>query len=182
MYYHAIIMTLYGFVRNPSTTAPTAVPDDDDARAKRLTSARAVAHLVEQHSAHWRMEYAPSAYFHWTSLALFTLLDDLADPASCRDFVGLCRAAHLFALRWPLAKGIFRLVQLSAWRMGISLPYEARVIFHDFETNAWTARDRSWFSSSYPSLAAAVGRSQGVATPVELDRFLDRWDQLVLTG
>lgn len=57
------------------------------------------------------------------------------------------------------------------------------VLLKDFETELWKTGDRERFSSLYPNFALSVSQ-QGVSEDIddiELDRFLDEWDDLSLT-
>ncbi|OJJ48145.1 hypothetical protein ASPZODRAFT_62889 [Penicilliopsis zonata CBS 506.65] len=182
MYYHTIIMTLYGFLRHPEPSMPAlALANAASARARCVESARTVAQLVHTHHVKWGGQQVPAVYVHWITVALFTLLEEL-DQAECRAaFLSLSRSAQSLWRRWPLSIGTFRLVQLSAERRareprGKELPGEVAEVFAHFEREVWkTHQGRLRFSSLYPNLAEAVITGPGGC--VELDQLLQQYDR-----
>lgn len=153
-------------------------------KSLRMSSAHQIGTILNRLRSHWPIECIPMASMQYATIALFTLLDDMEDEQNKIIFVDLLMTLRALARRWPLAKGMLRLVQLTAIRQGIPLPRETMVLFKDFETEMWKTGDRERFSSLYPNFAVSVNQ-RGVcegADEVEMDRFLDEWDNLDLSG
>lgn len=140
-----------------------------------------------------------------TTVCLFVLLEDLNAPGSSQAFVELLVIARSMARRFQLARGILRLVQLSAREQNIVLPDEAQQLYQEFELEWFRTGGAEQFSSSYPnfslsmrSLAASNSsppdgsdddgdsakqgndKRQGLTlSSAELDLFLKRWDDVL---
>lgn len=114
----------------------------------------------------------------FSTVALFTLLEDLDNPSSASAFADTAISLFSTAKRLQLAKGMFRLVQGTALQKKIRLSPEIRNIFRDFDEVVWAKEDKEKFSSLYPNFAVTVQyESVGEA---ELDDFLEQWDTLAL--
>lgn len=154
----------------------------ETAKAICLASAREIATNIATHRRKWGIDRFPSPSIQWVSAGLFALLDGLDDPANRSAFIELCVVARSFSRRWPLAKAILRMIQLTAEQMGV-LPSEVEPLFLDFERKDWTMKDRETLSSSYPNFAAYYqpGAERGSrADEEDMDAFLKKWDKLRL--
>jgi hypothetical protein len=180
MYYHTIIITMYAFLK-------TMPPNADDrllewaerARQICLSSAHAVAQLMETQQLHWGPDPGPLANAHFINISLYILMEDLKTAESHHAFISLCRAHIHYAKRWPLHRGTVRMVQLTAQRMKDPLPHDVVAHFRDFEERYWTPDSGRRFSSRYPNFAIAI--RQGVdylPDDLELDAFLEKWVNL----
>lgn len=146
-----------------------------------------------------RLEHLPVEYMQLTTVCLFTLLEDFEAPGSREAFVDLSLIAHAMARRFQLARGMLRLVQLTARHQNLELPEDVQQLYQDFETDWIRAGGAEKFSSSYPnfslslrSLAASSSVQNSTssvpccagsdkeqelsASSAELDLFLERWD------
>ncbi|EED20777.1 nitrogen assimilation transcription factor nirA, putative [Talaromyces stipitatus ATCC 10500] len=199
MYYHVYIITIFSYLKaHPSTPANVA----STAQQQCIASALAVRDLMNIYRSRWRrIEYQPVDYMQLTTVCLFTLLEDLTSPGSSQAFVDLSVIARSAARRFQLARGMFRLVQLTARQQNITLPEEAQPLYQEFEIEWIRAGGVEQFSSSYPnfslsmrSLAARNSppqdtgddndstkrgmdkRSDLSLSNAELDSFLRKWD------
>jgi hypothetical protein len=178
-YYHAILI-MYGFV----------VPTLEDPATKtrintlRMTSAHQIGTLLNRLRSNWPIECVPVTCMQYATIALFTLLDDMADEQNKTVFVEILIALRALARRWQFAKGMLRLVQLTAIKQEIVLPRDTMVLLKNFEDELWKTGDRERFSSLYPNFALSVRQrgSTGILNEVEMDRFLDEWDILSVSG
>lgn len=182
MYYHATIMLLFGMLKTsyqypsrPVTITP------HEARETCVESALQIAKMINLYRAQWSIEFISGTAVYWVSIALFVLLGELEDPSSRRAFVELCSMARTLSKQWFLAKGILRMVQLTARRLQINLPPETEVFLKEFETDTWCQeRERRRLSSAFPNLSLLFQRvmSTGASLydPMDLDQYLEKLD------
>lgn len=201
MFYHVYIITISSYLKvHPSAPASTV----SSAQQLCISSAIAVRDLMNTYRSNWRrIEYQPVEYMQITAVCLFVLLEDLHAPSSSQAFVELLVIARSMARRFQLARGILRLVQVSAREQNIILPEEAQQLYKDFELEWFRTGGAEPFSSSYPnfwlsmrSLAASNGSppngsddhgaEQGsdkrpglTLSSAEMDLFLRRWDDVL---
>jgi hypothetical protein len=133
------------------------------------------------HRTKWSIEYISATAMHWVAIALFTLLDNLDETRSRDAFIDLCFVARVLSRRWLLAKGILRMIQITAQQMSIQLPTETETLLDDFSANLWEAdKDGRRFSSAYPNfilLAQRVSALGGsVDDPIDMDEWLAKWE------
>lgn len=199
MYYNVYIITIFSFLKvHPSAPAEAA----SIAQKRCIASALAVRDLIHLHRAKWRrIEHWPLEYMQLMTVCLFTLLEDLDTAGSSRQaFIDISVVARQMSRRFQLARGMLRLVQLTARWQKIELPEEVRPVYQDFEREWFQARSKEKFSSSYPNFALALrsiaatsgnnhehGENDGSSSTasrkqvsfvgsVELDLFLREWD------
>lgn len=123
------------------------------------------------------------AMMQYSTLALFTLLEALDDKQNQVSFVENLIALRALARRWQMAKGMLRLVQLTAIKQEAQLPPESDILLKDFETD-WSTNDRKSFSSHYPNFSVAIQQQgdDGLIDDVELDLLLEEWDNLAVSA
>ncbi|KAJ5676242.1 hypothetical protein N7462_009139 [Penicillium macrosclerotiorum] len=88
---------------------------------------------------------------------LLKILDDDQDKDAFGDILTTLRA---LARRWKLAKGMLRLVQLTAVTQAVNLPAQAEVL-RDLEIGFWGPDDHLWASSLHPNLALLTDHEEG---------------------
>ncbi|RAH71875.1 C6 transcription factor [Aspergillus aculeatinus CBS 121060] len=178
--YHTTVMQIFGFMRasNDLVLDPATA---SHARELCLASARRITHLLGIHRAKWGIDRMSPSTIQWWSIGLFTLMESLDSQENRNAFVELCIIARAFARRMPLAKGILRMIQLSANQMQVVLPEETEALFEDFETLAWKASDSRGFSSFYPHFHTVVQQGSLRQPEVDLDQFLAKWDALSIS-
>ncbi|KAJ5298495.1 uncharacterized protein N7443_006615 [Penicillium atrosanguineum] len=181
MRYHNAILVMYGFIQPSLKQSESAAKDR--IKILRLATARAISAILNQFRSLWPLEYVPMNSMQYATVALFTLLEDLEDQQNKKVFGDILTALRALSRRWQLAKGMLRLVQLTAIKEEVNLPNEAQILFTDFEAELWKADDREQFSSLYPNFAVSInqGKSDLSVDGAELDRFLDEWDKLALS-
>jgi hypothetical protein len=155
------------------------------ARTICVENANRIAYLIGLHRDKWGIGRMAPSTIQWLSIGMFTLLEALDSPNSDNRnraaFIELCIVARAFARRFPLAKGILRMIQLSANQMQVVLPAETDALFTDFETRSWDGKDRRAFSTFYPNFVTAVRQGATREGDVSMDRFLEKWDSLVIS-
>lgn len=109
--------------------------------------------------------------------SLFALLDDLLNAESRSSFIELCIVARALARRWTQARGILRMMQITAEQRGAPIPSEVRALLADFESQSWGSSDREKLSSGYPNFATIL-RPDESSEDYEMDSFLAKWDKL----
>ena len=152
--YHSNIMTIFGFIQNPSTIDKSSPAHR--ARELRLSSAHELRKLLDIERTKWPIEYMPMVSSQHSTIALSTLLEDLDNPSSASAFADTAISLFSTAKRLQLAKGMFRLVQGTALQKKIRLSPEIRNIFRDFDEVVWAKEDKEKFSSLYPNFAVTV--------------------------
>lgn len=194
--------TLYSFLKSHPSVPSAAF---SAAKHHCISSVLTVRDLIHVHRAKWpRLEHLPLEYTQVITVSLFTLLEDLETVLSRQAFVDLVVLARSMARRCQLARGMLRLIQLTARQEKITLPEEVRAILQDFEVEWYRGRDVDKFSSYYPNFVvsfrgawrADIGNSgttgdqeeerwrihgtRGRERGAELDLFLKKWDWLSL--
>ncbi|RAL08504.1 C6 transcription factor [Aspergillus homomorphus CBS 101889] len=177
MFYHTTVMQIFGFMRSSHVDPGTA----SHARELCLASARQIVHLLGIHRAKWGIDRMSPSTIQWWSIGLFTLMESLDSRENRNAFVELSIIAGAFTRRVPLAKGILRMIQLSASQMQLVLPEETEALFTDFETLAWKESDAQEFSSFYPHFHTVVQHGSFRQPGVDLDQFLAKWDGLSIS-
>ncbi|KAI9038212.1 uncharacterized protein KD926_011151 [Aspergillus affinis] len=179
MKYHAANATIFGFIKHlPDEEMPMI--SIDHARYLRHSAAQHIRDILSSHRSRWSTNLMPLNYAQYANLALFILLEGLDDDKSAEAFVDLCIILCALSRRWLLAKGMLRLVQLTAQLKGIALPPETSGLFHEFTSQTWKLHERKRFSSLYPNVAITVLGEKNLGE-AELDLFLARWDDLDLS-
>lgn len=142
MYYHAVIMTIFAFIKTPlADSGEAATASVSSANRICNSSAQAVAGLMEIHETHVGTELMNFTNMQWISISLFALIDDLDDAVSHSAFRSLCTPAISLAKRWPLHRGILQLVNISVRQKRKDPPDDIRQVFEDFEKRYWRRED-----------------------------------------
>ncbi|PWY90602.1 C6 transcription factor [Aspergillus sclerotioniger CBS 115572] len=180
MFYHTTVMQIFGFLRSNKEISLEAGLAGY-ARELCLSSARRVAALLGVHRDKWGIDRMAPSTIQWCSIGMFTLMESLDTTANRNAFIELCIIARAFSRRFPLAKGILRMIQLSANQTQVVLPEETDALFTDFETLAWKERDAQEFSSFYPHFTTVVRQGSARKDDVDMDQFLTKWDTLSIS-
>ena len=181
MRYYTVISVVFGFIE--PTVNESDLPTKNRIKAMRISAARDIAALMKQFRSLWPVECVPGTAMQYSSIVMFTLLEDLEDAQNKQAFIESFIVLRALARRWQLAKGFLRLVQVTAMQMGAALPMETQVLFKDFEAELWKAEDSGRFSSLYPNFAVAVDQrnSRWHTDEPELDQILASLENLNLS-
>ncbi|KAH8430915.1 uncharacterized protein LDX57_008579 [Aspergillus melleus] len=179
MKYHAATATIFGFIKHLPDPA-TPVISIDHARYLRHSAAQQIRDILSSHRSRWSTNWMPLNYAQYATLASFILLEGLHNEKSAEAFVDLCIILSALSRRWLLAKGMLRLLQLTAQLKSIALPPQTRGLFHEFSSKTWKIHDRKRLSSLYPNVAVTVLGEKNLGE-AELDLFIARWDDLDLS-
>lgn len=161
------------------------IAEKEKITAIRTSSAREIGAVLNQFRSLWPIEYMPMTSMQYGTIALFTLLTSLEHEAERKAFTDILISLRAHARRWQLAKGMLRLVQMTAIKQESNLPVEAQALLQEFEEELWTPKDRQRFSSAYPNFAVSTefkGAMGAAADDAELDRLLEEWDNLTLSN
>ncbi|KAH8431703.1 uncharacterized protein LDX57_009358 [Aspergillus melleus] len=181
LFYHTTVMQIFGFLRSNFKTRPDLDPDmADRARTICISTARRISYLLSIHRDKWGIDRMAPSTIQWISIGLFTLLEALDEPENRTAFVELCIVARSFSRRFALAKGILRMIQLSANQQQVTLPAETGALFTDFASQSWRNNDAHGFSSFYPHFSSVIEQGPARQPDVAMDMFLEKWDQLGL--
>ncbi|KAF5855358.1 hypothetical protein ETB97_009361 [Aspergillus alliaceus] len=174
LFYHTTVMQIFGFLRsNGGTLCPETAKNAQDLC---LSTARRIPHILGTHREKWGIDRMAPSTVQWTSIGLFTLLEALDVLENRKAFVELCIFARAMSRRFALAKGIMRMIQVTAKQMEVNLPEETDALFVDFETETWRDRDAQEFSSFYPHFSTVIRQGKSRPSDVSMDRFLEKWD------
>ncbi|KAJ5805842.1 uncharacterized protein N7503_003444 [Penicillium pulvis] len=181
MRYYTVILVMFGFVE------ANVIKGDLESKRRiktlKLDAAYNIGTLINLFRLEWPAECVPGTAMQYCSVAMFTLLENLDDAQNKQVFVECFIVLRALARRWQLAKGILRLIQLTAMKMEAALPTEMENLFKDFEADLWKVEDSRKFSSLYPNFSVAVNQQKGSEyhqEEAELDRFLASWDNIDL--
>lgn len=173
--YHAATATIFGFIK-PQPEPGSLVISIENARYLRHSSAQHICDILVSYRSRWSTNHMLMSHAQYATVALFILLEDLGNDKSAHAFVDLCIILCAMSRRWLLAKGMLRLVQLTARLEGIVLPVQTRSLFVEFASPSWKPHGRKRFSSLYPNFAVTVQGEKSLGEP-ELDLFLAQWDR-----
>lgn len=109
-------------------------------------------------------------------MALFVLLTDLESETSSQAFFEAAVAVKASARRFPLLKGLLRMVQLTAARINAILPARARDLFKDFDTKWWNSEDVKALSSEFPNVTLMMAPGIGDTDVIGLSELLEMWE------
>ncbi|KAL4875847.1 hypothetical protein BJY04DRAFT_210970 [Aspergillus karnatakaensis] len=183
MFYHTIIMIVWGHLKYPGQTDDTNEGSISPEHAKKICidSAHSVLRILQNQRSTWGLDYASPTILHWLSISLFTLLEELDDLGHRNSFIKLCVMSRLVSRKYPIMKGILRILQGSAQQSNISLPAEADALFVEFEDQIWIKEGKRKFRSLYPNLISMhkTGGDRSVEDS-EMESFLNKWDRLNL--
>ncbi|KKK14586.1 hypothetical protein P175DRAFT_0443092 [Aspergillus ochraceoroseus IBT 24754] len=180
LYYHTTVIQIFWFLQSYYSSRM----DHEKAKSAQATThanARRIAHLISIHRNRWGIDRMAPCTLQWLTTSLFALLPALDSVENRNAFIELCILSRSFSRRFPLGKGIMRMLQLSASQMKVSLPEETGVLFSAFEAESWTEKDRQAFSSFYPHFASVIQHGPLRKDDVAMDRFLEKWDNLTIS-
>jgi hypothetical protein len=187
MYYHALIMTIYAYLKDASPGAdPATLKSAATARRTCINAAHALSGLVAIHGIRWSFSRTSATNIHFFSLAEHMLVDDLQNDPSRAAFITLYWAAVPMAERCHLPKGLLRMVEISALQAKPAPPMEVVSLFEDFERRFWEPEYRKRFSSRFPHFAIAFQErgaeadDGGGGLELEMDRVLEAWGDLTV--
>ncbi|KAL4900102.1 hypothetical protein BDW74DRAFT_188665 [Aspergillus multicolor] len=151
------------------------------ARELSHRNARHCAQLIALHRQRWGIDCMAPCTIQWATIALSALLGALDSADNRIAFTELCTTARAFSRRYPLAKGILRMLQLTAKQMQVTLPEETDALFSSFAAEAWHEHDGEGFSSFYPHWETVIRNGPTRQDDDVLDRFLQKWDKLTIS-
>ncbi|KAI3058358.1 transcriptional regulator family: Fungal Specific TF [Aspergillus niger] len=178
MVYHASIMTLWGLLKESGDSAESGSESITfAARGVCVDAAESFVQLLRIYRAKWGIDHMSFTTVSCLSTALFTLLGEHGDLGRKTAFMELCVVARACSRKWPLMKGLMRMLQLSAQKNHVSLLPETHALFVDFEATIWERHDYERFKIIYPNLSTLV-RTGGNCASSEAGSasFSDRWD------
>ncbi|KAE8397440.1 hypothetical protein BDV37DRAFT_289431 [Aspergillus pseudonomiae] len=178
LFYHTNVMQIFGFLQ--SNSGDFIAPETaKNAKDLCLSTARRIAQILSIHREKWGIDRLAPSTVQWASIGLFTLLEALDSPENRKAFIELCIFARAMSRRFALAKGILRMIQVTAQQTEVSLPTETDALFLDFETQTWRERDSLSFSSFYPHFLTVIRQGKVRQSDVSMDLFLEKWDNLI---
>ncbi|KAA8643491.1 hypothetical protein EYZ11_009520 [Aspergillus tanneri] len=180
LFYHTTVLQIFGFLRFNGATTPLDPDTAGCARTICLSTARRIAYLLGIHRDKWGIDRMSPSTVQWITVSLFTLLEALDTPENRNAFVELCIIAQAFSRRFTLAKGLLRMIQLSANQQQVRLPEETSALFTDFESHSWRNSDAQEFSSFYPHYLSVIQQGSARQADVAMDSFLEKWDHFGL--
>ncbi|OGM41999.1 putative C6 transcription factor [Aspergillus bombycis] len=177
LFYHTNVMQIFGFLQ--SNSGDFIAPETaKNARDLCLSTARHIAQILNMHREKWGIDRVAPSTVQWTSIGLFTLLEALDSLENRKAFTELCIFARAMSRRFGLAKGILRMIQVTAQQAEVSLPPETDALFLDFEKQTWRNHDSQSFSSFYPHFSTVIRQGKARQSDASMDRFLEKWDNL----
>lgn len=182
MRYYTVILVMFGFIEPGLHESDLATKAR--IKALRFSTAHRIGAVLNEFRSRWPVDCVPGTAMQYTSVAMFTLLENLEDDQGKQAFIESFIVLRALARRWRLARGILRLIQLTTMKMDAVLPVEAQILFRDFESELWKPEDAGRFSSLYPNFFIAVNQEHRPGEhndEAELDRILEFWGDLDLS-
>ncbi|KAL6230509.1 hypothetical protein BDW75DRAFT_234337 [Aspergillus navahoensis] len=180
LFYHTTVTHVFWFLQSYYLSKGDH-GEAASARNTTLDSARCIANLIALHRQRWGVDHMAPCTIQWVTTALYALLGALDSAENRTAFTELCTTARAFSRRYPFAKGIMRMLQLTARQMQVPLPEETDILFSSFSAETWRDKDREWFSSCYPHWETVIRNGPARQDDVVLDRFLQKWDKLTIS-
>ncbi|KAL5333306.1 hypothetical protein BJX70DRAFT_406335 [Aspergillus crustosus] len=183
LFYHTTIIQIYWFLQSYYTKQG----QHESAASARETShihARRIAQLIDIHRERWGIDRMAPCTIQWVTTALFALIGALDSAENRTAFTELATLSRAFSRRFPLGKGIMRMLQITAREMKVSLLEETDALFSFFAAESWNDSDIERFSSFYPHFMSII--KNGPARPHEmatygLDVYLQKFGTLQIS-
>jgi len=121
-----------------------------------ITSAKNIVSLAAIHGREFGFDRMYFVFAEGIALALFVLLTDLESGESAQAFFEAAVAVRAASRRFLFAKGMMRMVYLTALQTHITLPPRAQRLFQDFSATSWRSGDAKLFSSELPNIALMI--------------------------
>ncbi|KAL2827809.1 hypothetical protein BDW59DRAFT_160117 [Aspergillus cavernicola] len=179
LFYHTTVIQIFWFLQ-AYYISKNEHEGAEAAQARTHNNARRIAQLIGIHREGWGIDRMAPCTIQWVTTALYALLGALHSTENRNAFTELCIIARAFSRRFPLAKGIMRMIQLTAKQSQVSLPEETDALFSAFAAESWTEKDPETFSSFYPHFASVIQNGPTRREGVALDQFLQKWDKLTI--
>ncbi|KAL4948540.1 hypothetical protein BDW69DRAFT_91175 [Aspergillus filifer] len=180
LFYHTTMIQVFWFLQSHHTSQG----ETEHANFARNTShrnARRIAQLIALHRERWGIDRMDPCTIQWITTGLYCLLGSLDSLENRNAFIELSIIARALSRRFPLAKGIMRMLQLTANQMQVSLPEETNALFSAFAAESWSEKDREAFSSFYPHYQTVIRNGPTRPGDLAMDRFLMKWDNLSIS-
>ncbi|KAL4875398.1 hypothetical protein BJY04DRAFT_202129 [Aspergillus karnatakaensis] len=172
LFYHTTIIQVFWFLQSYHTRQgqhEAAV----SARERTFADARRISYLIGIHRERWGIDRMAPCTIQWVTSALYALIGALDSPENRAAFIDLSTLSRAFSRRFPLGKGIMRMLQLTAQDMKVSLPEVTDVLFRSFAAESWSANDHDKFSSFYPHFQSVIKNGPGLGSGmVPMDQYL----------
>ncbi|KAL4995319.1 hypothetical protein BDV10DRAFT_174901 [Aspergillus recurvatus] len=180
LFYHTTVTHVFWFLQSYYLSNGEH-EEAASARNTTLDNARCIANLIVLHRQRWGIDRMAPCTIQWFTTALYALLGALDSAENRVAFTELCTTARAFSRRYPFAKGVMRMLQLTAKQMQLTLPEETDALFSSFSAETWSDKDREGFSSFYPHWETVIRNGPTRHDDVVLDRFLQKWDKLTIS-
>ncbi|KAL4924602.1 Zn(II)2Cys6 transcription factor [Aspergillus undulatus] len=180
LFYHTTMIQIFWFLQSYHTSKGET-KQADSARETTHQNARRIAQLIVLHRERWGIDRMDPCTIQWVTTALYALLGSLGSVENRNAFTELSVLARALSRRFPLAKGIMRMLQLTANQMQVSLPEETDALFSAFAAESWSQKDREAFSSFYPHYETVIRNGPTRPDDVAMDHFLQKWDKLTIS-
>lgn len=155
----------------------SALPTRITARAKELCieSARQIAALATIHGREFGFDRIYLIFAEAITIAVFVLLTDLDSEESAHAFFEAAVALRAASRRFLLAKGMMRMVQLTAYQTHITIPPRADKLFRDFG-KTWKSEETKRFSSELPNIALMIRPDDANTDLIGLSALFEKWE------
>jgi hypothetical protein len=160
--YHYTLIFLYKyFTPGQNTSLPVHITQH--AKDLCIHSAREIVSLAVIHGRDFGFDRMYFVFTEGVALALLVLLTDLDNERSSQAFFEAAVAVQAASRQFLFAKGMMRMVYLTAVQTHITLPIRARRLFEEFIEHSWRPEDAALFNSELPNVALMI-RPDGVDT------------------
>lgn len=129
---------------------------------------------------HYGLKIAPPYFVQANGVVCFTLLRDLDNPASAAAFKEAFRCLLGAGMQLLWARGMARMLHLTAKNTGIQLPRAIETILEAVADTAWTKTDTEMLSSCWPNIA--IAKDAKVGESVTMEDLIKKWESLAVAS
>lgn len=170
----------------PSYETPAITENNTKASFAQNMSYRALA-TAQEHAIrlasfrhHYGLKIAPPYFVQANGVVCFTLLRDLDNPASAAAFKEAFRCLLGAGMQLLWARGMARMLHLTAKNTGIQLPRAIETILEAVADTAWTKTDTEMLSSCWPNIA--IAKDAKVGESVTMEDLIKKWESLAVAS
>ncbi|KAG9600644.1 hypothetical protein KCU77_g3223, partial [Aureobasidium melanogenum] len=127
---------------------------------------------------HYGLKIVPPYFVQANGVVCFTLLRDLDNPASAAAFKEAFRCLLGAGMQLLWARGMARMLHLTAKNTGIQLPRAIETILEAVADTAWTKTDTEMLSSCWPNIA--IAKDAKIGESVTMEDLIKKWESLAV--
>ncbi|KAI5276267.1 hypothetical protein E4T47_00937 [Aureobasidium subglaciale] len=175
-------------IHSPETTLQETIRQGKEAntralfarvmRDRAIATAQEMAVKMGNFRHHYGLKIIPPYFVQANGVVCFTLLQDLANPASAAAFKEAFRCLLGAGMQLLWARGMARMLHLTAQNIGIQLPKAIETMLEAVADTAWKKSDTEMLSSCWPNYA--IAKDAKVGESVMMEDLIKKWERVAL--